>query len=520
MSGEATPLEGISLDEVTRRIAVSTLRTLVVDDDPTSREMLSSILRRAGHEPIVASSAEEALELFRQHDPDMVLMDVMLPGMDGRDAMKRMKRIKGERWLPVILISVLNAPEEVLDGLRDGADDYLTKPIRVDHVLAKLRNTGRTLLLQTQCANALRFGRALMDHIHEAILCCDSQGVVQSANSAAGTLFSESADALKGRLLLDLVFDVELQEVKREKYLDAARYATGRRKGGALFSVEIRQTMVSIDCRMLTVLTLRDVSRQLSEERRVLNDAAQLREYKAAREAENALAGEMLNRLLHHKGCVPDTLRHFTEAATGFSGDVVVALRSPSDRLFVLLADATGHGLAAAISLVPALSVLHAMVTRNCGLSDIVAELNTKMLELMPVGRFLAAAVLCIDERGRRGEIWVGGLPAVVMLDEGGAITRRFESNQMAFGIVPSDASTRAVTSFTWSTRCQLVLASDGVLEAENVNGEPLGEERLLQALRRAEPSKRLDAAKQVLATHLAGLPASDDASVAIVDLH
>jgi PAS domain S-box-containing protein len=520
MSAGATPLENIPLDEVTRRIAVSTLRTLVVDDDPTSREMLSSILRRAGHVPIVASSGEEALELFRQHDPDMVLMDVMLPGMDGRDAMKRMKRIKGERWLPVILISVLDAPDEVLDGLRDGADDYLTKPVRIDHVLAKLRNTSRTLLLQTQCANALRFGRALMDHIHEAILCCDSQGLVQSVNRAAETLFCESADALKGRPLLDLVFDVDLQDVKREKYVDAGRYATGRRKGGALFAVEVRQTMVSIDCRMLTVLTLRDVSRQLSEERRVLNDAAQLREYKTAREAENALAGEMLNRLLHHKGCQPDALGHFTEAATGFSGDVVAALRSPKDRLFVVLADATGHGLAAAISLVPALSVLHAMVSRNCELSDIVAELNTKMLELMPVGRFLAAAVLCIDERERRGEIWVGGLPAVVMLDERGAITRRFESNQMALGIVPSDASTRAVTSFTWSTRCQVVLTSDGVLEAENVNGEPLGEERLHQALRRAEPSQRLEAARQALASHLAGLPASDDASVAIVDLH
>src|SRR6185369_16817314 len=170
---EPHPLERISPNEVTRRLAVSHLRTLVVDDDPISRQMLAMVLARAGHSTLLASSAEEGLELYHRHAPDMVLMDIMLPGMDGRQAMQLMKEARGASWLPVILISVMDMPEEVLAGLRAGADDYLTKPIRVDQVLATLRNTSRTLLLQTQLASALRFGHVISEHIHEAMLCCD-----------------------------------------------------------------------------------------------------------------------------------------------------------------------------------------------------------------------------------------------------------------------------------------------------------------------------------------------------------
>ena len=518
MISEPYSLERIPPNEVTRRLAVSHLKTLVVDDDPTSRQMLAMVLARAGHSALLASSAEEGLELFHRHAPDMVLMDIMLPGMDGCQAMQLMKEARGASWLPVILISVMDTPEEVLAGLRAGADDYLTKPIRVDQVLAKLRNTSRTLLLQTQLASALRFGQVIREHIHEAMLCCDDAGLIQTANKAAESVFGYAPGTLVGNDSGQILSDVGPKPGVRGQS-DASMYGIGRKQNGELFSIEVRQTVVELDGKMLTLMTLRDVSRQLAEERRMLNDAAQLREYKSARETENALAREMLDRLIRHDTCQTRSLSYSTEAATGFSGDVVIALRSPSGRLFVVLADATGHGLAAAISLVPALAVLHAMVARECSLKQIVSELNDKMLELMPVGRFLAGAVVCLDKRARRGELWVAGVPALLLIEPDGRLKQRFESEHLAFGIVPSSAETADVTSFEWSGPCQLVLTSDGVLEAENLNGEPFGEARLLRTLRAASCSERLESVTRAVRQHLGGLPASDDASIAIVDL-
>jgi len=512
------PLERIPVDDVTRRLAVSHLKTLVVDDDPTSRQMLAMVLQRAGHATILASSAEEGLDLFQQHAPDLVLMDIMLPGIDGCQAMRMLKQARGASWLPVILISVMDTPEEVLAGLRAGGDDYLTKPIRVDQVLAKLRNISRTLLLQAQLASSLRLGRAIRDHIHEALLCADERGVIRMANRAAESLFGYAEGGLVGSKTSNILSDVSPSSRGRGRPT-LARYGIGQREDGEIFSIEVRQTTLELDGAPLAVMTLRDVSRQLAEERRMLNDASQLREYKASREAENALAREMLDRLIHQETRHSSSLKYSTEAATGFSGDVVIALRSPAGKLFVMLADATGHGLAAAISLVPALSVLHAMVARECSLHDIVNELNDKMLELMPVGRFLAGALVCVDERARQGELWVAGVPALLLLQPDGELSARFESNHLAFGILPSERDTDEVTKFSWDGPCQLVLASDGVLEAENVNGEQFGEARLLNTLQRAHAAERLGCVTRAFREHLGGLPASDDASIALVDL-
>jgi two-component system, HptB-dependent secretion and biofilm response regulator len=511
-------LGGSPLVATTKRPPAWPLRTLVVDDDPVSREMLSRILHRHGHEAVPAESAEEALDLFRANTPDLVLMDVVLPGMDGCEAMQIMKRERQHRVLPVILVSVKDTCDQILDGLRAGADDYLTKPFQIDHVVAKLRNVSSTLLLQRQLESSLKFARVIMDHIGEALICCDEHGAIQASNQAAEQLFAFPPGELLGVGIGQLLPDTP-RSVRPLPGTSGPIYGAGCRRNGEIFSLDARQTLVTIDGRAITVYTIRDVTQRLDDERRMLNDAAKLREYKEERESENAFAREMLGRLLYQGDDRVRNFRYFMDAAAGFSGDAVAAVRAPDGRLFVMLADATGHGLAAAISLVPALSVLYAMVGRSCKLLDIVRELNRKMLELMPVGRFLAAAVVCLNERERTGEVWVGGAPAVLLVSETGELVERFRSEHFALGIVPADPSTEGTISFSWSPGAHLVFTSDGVVEAENILGEPFGEVRLLDALARSESARYLDAVSRALRDHLGGIPNTDDASLAIVDL-
>ena len=508
-----------ALEEITRRVTNHPARALVVDDDDVSRTLLVKLLRHLGHEAIAATSAEEALIKFEEEDPDLVLMDVMLPGMDGIQAMKLMKQARGDRWLPVVLVSVKDASSEILFGLRAGAHDYLTKPIVFNQVVAKLRNLTESLALHTQLRSSLRFARAVMEHMLEGLLCIDDGGRILASNPAAERMFGYRSGELDGRDFGQLSLGASPDSMRSGDALTGRSFGTGVRCDETQFQFEAQVSAVELDSRKVMVMTVRDIDRQLDEERRMLNDAARLREYHAAHEAENELGREMLDRLLYRHDAVIPNVSYSTEAATGFSGDVVAARRSPSGKLFVMMADATGHGLAAAISLVPALSVLHGMVGRDCALTEIVKEMNTKLCELTPVDRFLAATILRFDESTRTGEIWVGGMPAALLVDEHSRGSSRFESRHAPLGICPSDEELAQTESFDWQPGAQLVMISDGVLEAESPIGEQFGEERLLSALAGGGYEDLLGCVSRALNAHLAGFRARDDASIAVVRL-
>jgi DNA-binding response OmpR family regulator len=118
-------------------------RVLMVDDDPTVREVVVTYLRAAGHDVDEAPDGESALEMQAQAPPDLVVLDLMLPGIDGIEVCRRLREV-GD--VPVIMLTALGEETDRVVGLEVGADDYVTKPfsprelaLRVDSVL---RRTG------------------------------------------------------------------------------------------------------------------------------------------------------------------------------------------------------------------------------------------------------------------------------------------------------------------------------------------------------------------------------------------
>lgn len=116
---------------------------LLVDDDALLRRSLAFHLEQAGYRVHTAASAEDALALVRHASPDLILLDIGLPGMDGLEALRE---LKGKQNLPVILLTARRRELDQVLGLELGADDYITKPFDVDVVLARikamLRRTG------------------------------------------------------------------------------------------------------------------------------------------------------------------------------------------------------------------------------------------------------------------------------------------------------------------------------------------------------------------------------------------
>jgi DNA-binding response OmpR family regulator len=111
-------------------------RILVVDDDPAVTSLLKRGLVYEGYTVETAASGEEGLAIARERPPDLVILDVMMPGLDGLEVLRRLRA--GENWLPVILLTARDAPTDQVRGLESGADDYIVKPFTFDILLARV----------------------------------------------------------------------------------------------------------------------------------------------------------------------------------------------------------------------------------------------------------------------------------------------------------------------------------------------------------------------------------------------
>ena len=125
-------------------------KILIVDDDRVNLRILAGILRSEGYVLADADSGESALEKFAQFGPDLVLLDVMLPGIDGFETCRRLKKQHGEGSAPVIFITAKNESDDVVEGLGAGGVDYLPKPFKAKEVLARIRSHLQNQLLAEQ----------------------------------------------------------------------------------------------------------------------------------------------------------------------------------------------------------------------------------------------------------------------------------------------------------------------------------------------------------------------------------
>ncbi len=112
---------------------------LVVEDEPAIQELIAYNLRQAGHEPMRADTAEQALDLVRNALPDLVLLDWMLPGQSGIEFAKRMKADRRTREVPIIMLTARAEEHDKLLGLETGADDYITKPFSPRELNARIK---------------------------------------------------------------------------------------------------------------------------------------------------------------------------------------------------------------------------------------------------------------------------------------------------------------------------------------------------------------------------------------------
>ena len=136
-------------------------RLLVVEDEPNIRELLATSLRFAGFEVHVAGDGATALKQAAEHDPDLVVLDVMLPDMDGFTVTRKLRG--SGRLLPIVFVTARDSLEDKIKGLTVGGDDYVTKPFSLEEVIARIRAVLRRTRGEQDDHATLRFHDVELD---------------------------------------------------------------------------------------------------------------------------------------------------------------------------------------------------------------------------------------------------------------------------------------------------------------------------------------------------------------------
>lgn len=381
-------------------IAADALKVLVVDAVDDSLALMSEVVSRMGYRALTARDGTSAVECFTAHAPDLILIDLAIPGTDSFKTTARIRELQGARWVPVVYLSARDLEGGVIEAIEAGGDDYLSKPIAVDLLRAKLKAAGRMLQLQRENAQQ--------------------------------------------RLFLERYF-------------------------------------------------------QQSEE-------------------EQQIAGPLMQRLVQVDALREQAVQYRITPASGYSGDVIAAARTPGGVLHVLLGDGTGHGLAASLGVMPVAQPFYAMTQKGFGLISIAKEINRKIRDWLPVGRFVATTLIAVDPWERTVSVWNGGNPPAVMLDAAGIELHRFASRHLPLGVLADSDMDMSFEQVTLRADARIITCSDGVVEAESPAGTQFGIERLIDVVAGTAGEATMAAINDALSQHLAGERAHDDLSIALID--
>ena len=349
-------------------------KILIADDDQINRMVLESMLSESGYEVIFAENGQQAIDLYESEKPSIILMDVIMPIMDGYEATRRIKELAKDNVVPVIFITSVTNENELAKCVTSGGDDFLTKPFSKVILLSKI------------------------------------------------------------------------------------------------------QAMERISNLYYTVMEQRDKIEQHNEQFR----------------HEQEVAERIFKRLVHKGNLDSPEFRYMLSPMSIFNGDTLLACETFDKGMNILLGDATGHGLPAAIGTYPIADLFYDMSSGGYSIEDIIKTLNDKLVNTLPPEYFVCTCILRISPDRKTMEIWNGGLPTVLIYSRcSDSVNTSVESSSLPLGIVSSEIFDVEVRSIPVESGDQIYVYSDGIIEAEDADGDLFGNERLLEVFARNEVHKK-----------------------------
>lgn len=246
---------------------------------------------------------------------------------------------------------------------------------------------------------------------------------------------------------------------------------------------------------------------------------------------------EKLERLLdekqHEENLARHVYKHFTsstkdstqgiqtylKSSGSFNGDFFLEAISPEGNYLILLVDATGHGLAAAMSVLPVLSTSRAMIKKGFSLEHLLYEINSKIYIEIPDDRFVACIGIEMDFQRQEMSFFNGGMPDILVLDSECQIKNKIKSNCLPLGILSSKEFSPNMQKRAFTKGEHLMFYSDGLTEQRSANNEVFGHSQFLATLRQCQSANELlPRMEQAFRLFKGDMPLEDDVSICTVD--
>ncbi len=370
-------------------------KILIADDSRSQCLLLTKILEQAGYQVFTAKDGLEAVCLFKECHPDLIILDILMPNMDGLEAAELIKKELEDQYVPIIFITELNSNENLQRCIDVGADDFVHKPFR---------------------------SVALMAKIHSLLY---------------------------------------VKQLYQEQFIQKK----------------------------------------------------QLIEYQQHLAQEEAIAATLYKNIIHAGFLEVPEARYFLSPMALFNGDVFLVAKTPGNQLYVFLGDFTGHGLSASFGAGPVAEIFYGMTAKGFGITEIIAEINRKMKKLLPINMFLAATIVVFFSDTESINLITCGLPDHYLCNSTSKKLRTIPSKNLPLGIVESFEANQQVLQV--SADDYLYLFTDGVIEAENIQGEQFDASGVIDSIKHA--GNGYDAVLMALDQHTKGLEQQDD--ITLVEL-
>lgn len=422
---------------------------LIVDDAPGNLDILRAMMSQQGYQTFVATSGERALSMARRVRPDLILLDVVMPGMDGLETCRQLKLHPGTQDIPVIFMSALNGTDDVVAGFERGAVDYIGKPLRMAEVCARVRTQ---LQLHTHTASHLEQAyrlRLVVDSMSEGLMIIEEGGAIQYSNPACDDFLGYEAGELAEHSISNLLGDAEARhylDYFRSCALDGgggqrqeAREVMVLHRDGVQRVMELTVTPMRVAHECLFIGLLRDISDrkqyQTTLERAAMSDALtkianrrrldSFLEHEWQRAVRSGLPLSLLVLDVDHFKLYNDTLGHAagdkalqeiaavlgahalrpTDLAARHGGEEFVVVFGETDAVAALLLAESVRARVEALGLPHPRSPTNASVTVSIGVATTVPS------QAQEPGRFFVMADLAMyaaKEAGRNRVVAVG----------------------------------------------------------------------------------------------------------------
>jgi CheY-like chemotaxis protein/anti-sigma regulatory factor (Ser/Thr protein kinase) len=259
------------------------------------------------------------------------------------------------------------------------------------------------------------------------------------------------------------------------------------------------------------------MQRAIEVQREVEQKTQELEEYYYAAENDMRITSHIMQRMTEPEKLNDPALEYWLQPTAYCSGDLICAARTPGGILHLMLADGTGHGLSAAMDVIPLPQIFYSMTAIAYSISNIAAEMNARIKALLPVDHFIAAVLIAVDPNDKTIEIWNGGNPTCLILNDCGEMVHSARSRHLPIGILQADAFDASTETMRFSSGYRIIAFSDGLPDAGNANGTELGLESILEVFRHTPAQGCMDNLKKLVAAHTLNTRTHDDISVAIV---